>query len=221
MKINTFEGARRITKLAGVLWVVGVFVNYWNAGIEIPIWYRIDSPNASPIRMNDYKGILCDADDAAEYFHAMTSKGTNTSVALCFKPMDFDNGRRLIPYQTELDIEAALKKAAPPKEVDYDALAAKHGGVDAKPNQPVDRYIIEHPRVWGNDRFSTEVVNYTKQVANRFRMSKADEEWVDRQVWPSLWEKLKEGVLVLAGGLVALWGATWVIGWIVRGFLGI
>ena len=43
----------------------------------------------------------------------------------------------------------------------------------------------------------------------------------DGQWWPQLLKDLGQKVLRIISGLLFLWAFTWVIGWIVRGFMGI
>lgn len=73
----------------------------------------------------------------------------------------------------------------------------------------------------GNARHSTEVQDYAKRVKNGFVLPKADEPWIDQQLWPERLKILGQGALGAIGGLLFLWCFSWAIGWIVRGFLGI
>ncbi|HEY4898608.1 MAG TPA: hypothetical protein VIH79_02690 [Candidatus Nanopelagicaceae bacterium] len=181
MKINMFEGARRITKLIAVIWVVGWCINMFTSRPYIQAYFRIDSPSSVPIRMGVQEN-GCDGDDASEYLYGKyTSKGTEINATLCFKPMTFDNGKILIPYRVD--------KAT--------------------------------SMVWGGEKYSTDVSNYTKAVANSFYLSKADEEWADSGVWPARWKNIKQDTLVMVGGLAFLWIFSWCVGWVVRGFAGI
>lgn len=180
MKINMFEGARRIAKLIAVIWVVGWCINAFTSSPYIHAYFRVSSPDSVPVGMGEQES-GCNDDDATEYFSQHTSKGTDVSLTLCFKPMTFGNEKSLIPYR-----------------------------VDETTHM-----------VWGNEKYSTNVSNYTKKVANNFRLSKADEEWIDRKVWSARWGKIKEGALAIIGGLAFLWIFSWGVGWIVRGFAGI
>jgi hypothetical protein len=89
-------------------------------------------------------------------------------------------------------------------------IGTQHQADASKPNM-----------LWGNEKYSTEVSNYTKRVASYFKLTKADEEWIDSKVWPARWEKIKVGALVIVGGVAFLWVFSWGVGWIVRGFAGI
>lgn len=241
MKINMFEGARRIVKLIAVIWVVGVCIYEFNSKPYIHAYFLIDSPNNVPIRMGEQEN-NCDEDDAREYLYAQrTSKGTDVSLTLCFKSKIFDDGRKLIPYQVgstaqlppgfvldNQSHEAITKNDSKKlKPFDPDAyLAAKGEAITQKDKKKTGGFDLSTARpveakVWGNEKYSSEVLNYTKSVARSFKLIKADEEWADSKVWPARWGTFKEGVIAILGGLAFLWIFSWGVGWIVRGFGGI
>jgi hypothetical protein len=102
MKINPFEGARRITRFVQALWVliVGAFV-------------VIDAPNATatyhttgpgrPFLLSP-DGFSCGYyEDATEYVYRTTPAGTDVRVTLCFQAASFSDGRRLVPYMLGSD----------------------------------------------------------------------------------------------------------------------
>lgn len=96
MKINIFEGTRRVTKLIAVIWFLGMsFYAFTDKGY-VHGYFRVDSPNSVPIRMSEQED--CDEDDAKEYLSSQyTSKGSEISVTLCFKSRIFNDRRKLIP----------------------------------------------------------------------------------------------------------------------------
>jgi hypothetical protein len=82
-------------------------------------------------------------------------------------------------------------------------------------------YRIDNDTLWGNRPYSREVKAYTDARAEEFRLTPADQEralaaWNARR-WTSIWY----AVLFAAGGWIALSLLQEVIGWIVRGFIGI
>jgi hypothetical protein len=84
-------------------------------------------------------------------------------------------------------------------------------------------YEVDRVRnLWrGSDEYSTEVRAYMSSISNNFRYSADDENWIEGQKWPSIFQQLGLGALGGSGGLVFLWAFTWATGWIVRGFMGI
>lgn len=76
-------------------------------------------------------------------------------------------------------------------------------------------------RHWGAEWYSSEVREYTGRVANAFVLRKSDEEWIDQQWWPRFFSAIKEDVLFASGGLLMLFALSLIIGWVVRGFMGI
>ncbi|ESS72879.1 hypothetical protein MGMO_44c00290 [Methyloglobulus morosus KoM1] len=98
MRINIFEGARRITKLIAVLWVIGGLILQFQS-IKSPYlrtYFQVDSPGSVPIRMNG-KNNGCENEDATEYVSAYTNTGTEVSATLCFKAKVINGGKKLIP----------------------------------------------------------------------------------------------------------------------------
>lgn len=198
MAINIFEGARRVTKLIAVIWVVGWCIFAFTANVYVHPDFRVDSPDSVPIRMTEQEH--CEENDATEYLSSQyTSKGSKISVTLCFKSRVFDNGRKLIPLSI-MSFEEWDKRT--------------NGG--QKPLAAEDKKLV-----WGYEKYSTEVSRYTKKIADNFKLSKADEEWADSAEWSGRWENIKNGVAMTIGGLAFLWIFSWCVGWIVRGFAGI
>lgn len=88
MKINIFEGARRLTKLIAVIWVLCMsfyaFKEFTEKGY-VRAYFRVDLPDGVPVRMPEQEH--CDENDANEYLSSpYTSKDAKISVTLCFKP---------------------------------------------------------------------------------------------------------------------------------------
>ncbi len=79
----------------------------------------------------------------------------------------------------------------------------------------------EGGRWWGNEAYSEPVETYTKQVADSFTFSAAQEGAMDKQSSHLRWKNIREAAGFLVGWLVFLGIGTWVVGWIVRGFFGI
>jgi hypothetical protein len=81
--------------------------------------------------------------------------------------------------------------------------------------------IDEEGMVWGAAKYSPEVMAYERELEQRFRLPANDVKYLEEQITKARWRNAKEAAKYLAIGL-AIWAAVVsVIGWIVRGFLGI
>lgn len=93
MKLNMFEGARRIAFLIGGAWVIGcvgyaVFNEpYVSLSYEVPFF------GMAPVLIES-----CSSDHASEYISDQATIGGRVSVDLCFAAQKSDDGRMLIPY---------------------------------------------------------------------------------------------------------------------------
>jgi hypothetical protein len=76
-------------------------------------------------------------------------------------------------------------------------------------------------KIWGDDKYSTNVSNYTKEYARQFVVPAADYAKLDQLGRAAWWSSIKEGALWMIGGLVFLYLLTVTLGWVVRGFMGI
>ncbi|WP_165971623.1 hypothetical protein, partial [Cupriavidus sp. L7L] len=73
----------------------------------------------------------------------------------------------------------------------------------------------------GRPKYDEEVGTYTEAVSSRFALPKADEEALEKLYWPEKWKQITDGSRWAAGGILAIWFAAMIVGWIVRGFMGI
>jgi len=86
---------------------------------------------------------------------------------------------------------------------------------------PLVPHRIDDDTMWGNDRYSTKVKAYAKARAERFSLTNADEE-AARAAWNAERSKnIGNAVLFAVGGWIALSVLQALVGWIVRGFMGI
>ena len=96
MRINVFEGARRILRLVQALWVIGAFVVAWITAPYVHTAYVTAGPDKPFVRSP--AGFYCGSSSATEYEYRTTPKGTYVSAALCFQASNHDN-RLLVPYK--------------------------------------------------------------------------------------------------------------------------
>jgi hypothetical protein len=75
--------------------------------------------------------------------------------------------------------------------------------------------------IWGAGEYSSEVFAYERDLERRFKFSADDEKEYERQVTKARWENALSATKYLLIGLAIWAGLVSVVGWIVRGFLGI
>jgi hypothetical protein len=97
MKMNVFEGARRIALFFAALSVVGTIIATVVRDPYVPVMYNVVIPALPPkMTTND-----CPANAGRHYFSAKTSQGKSVPVTLCMLAMPFDNGAQLIPFRSD------------------------------------------------------------------------------------------------------------------------
>ena len=176
MKINIFEGSRRIALLIAAVAIVGTAAAIVADDPYVSVTYRIDHPNGRAVRTDD----PCPEAAGRHYFEVEIAGSKSVNVTLCLTTMRFDNATELVPYR-----------------------------------------IDEQGMIWGAPSYSSEVTAYAKAVESRIRISRDEQAALAREVSRRWWQNAREAVKYLAVGLT-LWGiCVAVVGWIVRGFLGI
>jgi hypothetical protein len=218
--INMFEGARRIAKLIAVFVVVGFGIAIvTNSAETVDVRYAIAGPGQPPVKVES-----CPIDSATKA--ANLDSNHSLSVTLCFFPMEFsfrandydgiakayggkDSGKKgmfddLIPRERDLcnEIEGAESCLKIIRLIPY--------GFD-----PTTRNFL------GGHRDHSQVSAYIAQTAANFRIPPADEKSITALWWSQKIRNAGVLCLVMFATLAGFWAFTWVIGWIVRGFLGI
>jgi hypothetical protein len=74
---------------------------------------------------------------------------------------------------------------------------------------------------WGETSYSSEISTYETQVKKRFTMTTTDEDVYIKEAAKKWRSQFAEAMGYLAAGLAIFGAVVWVIGWIVRGFLGV
>jgi hypothetical protein len=82
-------------------------------------------------------------------------------------------------------------------------------------------YKVENGTVWGNERYSTAVTEYTKGRAEAFRLTPDQQEAAIAETKKQTQRQVVLAIQFAIGGWVVLSALQYVIGWIVRGFMGI
>lgn len=93
MKLNIFEGARRISLLIGALWVIGVSANAFFSTPYATVTYAVLLPGSAPAVTYD-----CPSNAATEYLERRTAEGKTINIKLCFFAAKADTGEMLVPY---------------------------------------------------------------------------------------------------------------------------
>lgn len=242
MAINVFEGARRTAKSIAVVWAVGWIVAAFYVSPSVNVTYKLVGAEEVLASRTDE----CPPDSVIQYHDIETKSGTKAAIKLCrvvlakaaamIEELEFLERARL---------EGALVKAdAIGNTEDARAIAAEirkmrgktsPTGSGARDERVESAFEITSPdgrkfKVTGPEGTTKEQAlnyaagpwqKYSADIGGSFAIPKADEEWIDGQWWTQLLEELREGTFVAMGGLLFLWAFTWVIGWVVRGFIGI
>lgn len=99
LRINAFEGARRVLLLLLIFWTIGVVAVTWERTPYIAASFSVNAANAPPVRMkeDDY----CNHSDAEKKLSRHTKSGKRVSVTLCFKSQELADRRAVIPYKVD------------------------------------------------------------------------------------------------------------------------
>ena len=91
MRLNIFEGARRIAMLIGGVWAIGCISYAIFNNPYVVLSYEVSYLGAKPELVDN-----CSPDSASEYIAYVP--GSDASIDLCFAASKADNGMMLIPY---------------------------------------------------------------------------------------------------------------------------
>ncbi|MFZ2387549.1 MAG: hypothetical protein WAW69_07075 [Polaromonas sp.] len=241
MKLNIFEGARRIALGLGVIWLTGWLAFAVLSKPYASMTYAVEWPGQPATKVES-----CAKEDATEYVAVKTAKGGSVRVTLCLTAHEATDGRLLVPFSVEpfeskippiaklkpvegnpwdndtivtSEKQKALASDLPPTSAlqsmsDADLIAAyqKANASSNLPSSPA--YIM-------NEKYSSEVIKYGLSIAARFSLSQDGMKVAEQTIWDARLKQWKEALQIALGGIAALWAAVAGIGWIVRGFMGI
>lgn len=239
MKLNVFEGARRIAMALGALWVVGCIAYAVFTEPYASATFAIPGPGEPSV-----KAERCADDDANAYTTAKTSKGHSVGISLCFKARKAADGRLLVPYSTITRVPdgspaGIYVEGIPSSMSRADVMAKlkangyKADNVDAaEMTLPMKAQLQIAPPdgqevpLWGHylkldTKYSSEVYKYTREASGRFTVGASDMEGLEKVRSQALFDQWKLALQVLFGGLAFGWVLMVATGWIIRGFLGI
>lgn len=86
---------------------------------------------------------------------------------------------------------------------------------------PLIPYVAADGKIYGNEKYSSGVMTYTKDVMKRFSLPSEDHDSLDTQARDKWWSALWVNVQVLVAGLIFIFGLAWCVGYVVRGFMGV
>lgn len=224
MAINIFEGARRISKLVAIMWVVAVSAFILVQGEPyIAGTYHISTSD----RRLGPRDPLCESliRFPQEGLSVKTKKGTEAHVTLCFPP---ETKRFVVTIPSGAKVEVNAPTVATEQQVityvqsHEEKFNNRPKNVNPPPRLPPSSRGFREVELRADEIiWDWEAQTFADHVKDTLVLSRTEEEWIDEQWWVKLWEQIRQGLLVSSAGLVFLWGAIWSIGWIVRGFLGI
>ena len=231
MKINIFEGARRITKLITVLSIIVflLFVSFeFKSSPYIKIAYKISTPDILPTKAPD-----CDSCIFCEPMKIKTKNNTRVNVDLCFEPSYFKKVNRfnttplddlpdnIVPLDDLPDdiVHTGSSFIITTPEGKKYSVKGPYGATKEEALKQAQAYAQKKHI----DPLSSDFDHgyYTQKYAKSFELPSSDEQWADEKKWSNRWDNIYGYTGVLAGWMAILWIFSWSLGWIVRGFLGI
>jgi hypothetical protein len=88
---------------------------------------------------------------------------------------------------------------------------------DAK--TPLVPFIAADGKMYGSEKYSSGVAAYTKEVMKNFSIPIEDHAALDAQAREKWWAAFWIDMQFLVGGLIFIYGVTWCVGYVVRGFM--
>ena len=251
MKLNVFEGARRIGLAFGSIWIIGCLAFAVFSEPSALMTYAVEWPGQPGTKVES-----CAKEDATEYAALKTAKGGSVGVRICLTAHEAVDGRRLIAFASAKDvvwdkesIPAAegrpWEKYRANKEDDSwykdspivtpeKQTAATSVGLpsslfkDMSDAELLAAYQKEKAQAMNGqlkylmkERYSSEVTAYGRQVAAHFSLSEDGMKDAEQAVWGARFKQWKDALQFALGGVGLLWAAAAGIGWVVRGFMGI
>lgn len=98
MRINAFEGARRIAVILAALATIAVLIVTGTSDPYLSIDYRVSSPNSLPTKTEE----ACPPSSGRHYFSTKTPNGRSVGIDLCLLTMPFGkDSQQLVPYKID------------------------------------------------------------------------------------------------------------------------
>lgn len=241
MKVNFFEGGRRIALVIGLIWILGWLTFGVFNEPYVSVTYAVAWPGENPTRAKE-----CADKDAREYISRTATSGQRVSVTLCFAAQEANDGRLLVPYAVLLPQPSGpMAREKAPIVAESDAVTTVSGigaslrelygalkDADAKGDVARAKKLVAQidalppeqqkpPRYLLRDRYAPEVAAYTNAVAAKFTLPAEGVSEADALIRNARMGQWKNVALGIAIGLAVGWALVFITGWIVRGFFGI
>jgi hypothetical protein len=249
--MNIFSGSRRIATVAAALWVTGWFIAAASHETTVVARYDIigGTKNVTFVGFDLYSS--CPQKTNEQSLKFQTETGHSIDVTLCISgsginlPEGFvlDDPTSLVqnPFYKYADLETKRKLfdthvAQHPSYISANAATKKairsRFGISESDDKTFD------PDAYLADKKAEAELNARRRLAEleakaasktpplvtnevEFKISKQEEERLNKKWWESWRSIYGQGLAVMLGGLLALWIFSVSMGWIVRGFLGI
>jgi hypothetical protein len=217
LKMNIFEGGRRIAKLTAALIVVAFVVNFFEEYYPpVSVSYLIAGATKPPVRVEQ-----CEVSDISQTHEINSKSGTTVNVTLCFKSSSKLHSKAKKTYDVTVtfsdgtthtytgaadDITPDIVQARAEKEFKKKVVHLDGG------RNPWDTNAA------GSFDLATAI---PVEALDAFQIPKADEGYITRLIWLQKAQSAGIGLLKMLASLVGFWLFVWTVGWIVRGFRGI
>ena len=203
--------------LFAAAWGIGVIVYVWNDEPTVEMTYAVLWPDQPPTRTIAVKDLL---EEAGKWHKKVDAVRPEDFGAERIPASEFGAISGVCGSEDMPDWENTTTSKGTSVRLEFCFIAQKSASGKMLIPYRIDR---KAEKWWGedNNQFLPEIREYRERVTSEFQLSKADSEWADSQWWPARWKQLREGAIWFFSGWIVLWILTFVIGWIVRGFMGI
>lgn len=150
VKLNIFEGSRRVAALVGVLWVVGVGWSFNPLKEDYALLsLSVATLNATPVLSQEGCGI----EDATE--HILSNKLGEISFEICFNASKSERGTMMVPYGLTSDGGILMGDSFSKEVRQYTANVAKNYSPSAQLIEQLaeKRKQAQRDKIWLSAQF--------------------------------------------------------------------
>lgn len=199
MKINMFEGARRITYVVAILFLTGTLAaEVYFAQTVLSAGFTKESFDKPFVRSSDE----CNPPDVLRKVGRTTLAGNPVDVTLCFKAKKMPDGREVLVYG-----DIIWDEVEKPKD-------SKSHTKPNKLNDPGDWVTVSR-------LISDDEKQYVEDASAKFMLSADINQELDDEHRKQFLGMLGRGAMIGICGAALIFLLSWTIGWVVRGFMGV